>query len=111
MSNKLKTWIENHAPKEYVYELIGPSKEFLKNLSKEERIELINFSERLESVKSEKQVVELCKKMFSEGIDQRKFFNNNYQLLFQKNKGPRLAAYISSKGTKNISKFIQEQLK
>ncbi|MBR9679386.1 MAG: lysine--tRNA ligase [Nanoarchaeota archaeon] len=102
---RVKHWLENHAPKEYVYEITNKKPK----LNKTEKDALKKFAELIISNKTEDEVKKTCKTIFDNyEIKPKKFFETFYLTLFGKQKGPRLAQYILAHDVKKISEIIKK---
>ncbi len=106
LSEKVDEWIKEFAPEEYVYKIKSGH---LRNITKEERGALVEFSEKVGSKKTEEEIKKLCSDIFTKyEIKPGRFFQICYLAMFGKEKGPRLAQYILSNNAKKIASHIKE---
>jgi lysyl-tRNA synthetase class 1 len=111
---KSQAWIEKFNPEMKIKVRENPNADYFKKLDKEEKEQIIKLKEamkdKLDIEKLTTLVYEIPKKP---GMDeekkklaQRRFFKNVYQMLIDKDTGPRLPAFLLALENKKIEKLL-----
>ena len=102
-----KNWLLKHAPEEFKFAVQGKS---LVKLKAEEKKLLHEFAQRLmerdwDDVELHEEMYILCK---AHNVQPKDFFTLAYKVLIDKEKGPRLAAFILEIGKEKAAKLFRE---
>ncbi len=113
---RAKTWLERYNREEMVALIESPREEYYRTLSEEARTHVNAFADIVRS-KGEQTIDELTASIYAVAkndalsedenkVRQRAFFKDIYQLLFAKDRGPRLGTYVWAVNPEEILKRI-----
>ncbi|MFH1444942.1 MAG: lysine--tRNA ligase [Nanoarchaeota archaeon] len=107
---RAKFWIENYAPEQHKAILQNSvSKEVLDKLKGKQKKALRDFAKKLDDVKTEEDVKNLCFNVSKDNnINLVDFFKAAYLVLLGNERGPRLAAFIMVIGKEKVKKLLEK---
>jgi len=103
----VKNWLDKYAPEEFRFEIV---KKVTSKINKEYKEALLDLAERLKKKKFDEQTLfnefyEICNKRNIKNTD---FFKAAYNVLINKDKGPRLANFILTLGQERVVKLLNQ---
>ena len=105
-AEKAFNWVKKYAPEDYRFEV---QKEVNVKVSEKGKKALKLLAKKLENKYDEEglfnEFYDICKTI---GIENKEFFKEAYQVLINKDKGPRLAGFILAIGAKKVAKLFNE---
>ncbi len=102
-----KNWIEKYAPEELKFKVVGKVKAKITKEYKEALLELANRLEKKNYNEQElfNEFYEICNKF---NLKNTEFFKAAYNVLINKDKGPRLAGFILAIGKNRVIKLLKQ---